>query len=65
MKCRLHLSLEVPAADTNAELSLFVQPFIDRFGYKKGGVMCPLYIAGLLGLGDRQSIEPMAARLAP
>jgi len=27
--------------------------------------MCPLYIAGLIGPGDRKSIEPMAARLAP
>ncbi len=42
-----------------------LQPFIDRFGHKKRGVMCPLYIAGLLGPGDRKSIEPMAARLAP
>ncbi|MBB5704366.1 SRSO17 transposase [Ochrobactrum daejeonense] len=52
-------------ADMDAELSLFLQPFIDRFGHKKRGVMCPLYIAGLLGPGDRKSIEPMAARLAP
>lgn len=24
--------------------------------------MCPLYIAGLIGLGDRKSVQPMAAR---
>jgi SRSO17 transposase len=24
--------------------------------------MCPLYVAGLIGLGDRKSIQPMAAR---
>ena len=52
-------------ADMGAELSLFLQPFIDRFGHKKRGAMCPLYIAGLLGPGDRKSIEPMATRLAP
>lgn len=52
-------------ADMDAELSLFLQPFIDRFGHKKRGAMCPLYIAGLLGPGDRKSIEPMATRLAP
>jgi SRSO17 transposase len=57
--------LEVPVADMDAELSLFLQPFIDRFGHKKRGAMCPLYIAGLLGPGDRKSIEPMATRLAP
>ena len=27
--------------------------------------MCSLYVSGLLGPGDRKSIEPMAARLAP
>jgi SRSO17 transposase len=27
--------------------------------------MCPLYVAGLIGPGERKSIEPMAARLAP
>ena len=27
--------------------------------------MCPLYVAGLIGPGDRKSIEPMAARFAP
>jgi SRSO17 transposase len=27
--------------------------------------MCPLYIAGLIGPGDRKSVQPMAARLAP
>lgn len=26
--------------------------------------MCPLYVAGLIGPGERKSIEPMAARLA-
>ena len=42
-------------ADMDAELSLFLQPFIDRFGHKKRGAMCPLYIAGRLGPGDRKS----------
>ena len=27
--------------------------------------MCPLYVAGLLGPGDRKSVQPMAERLAP
>jgi hypothetical protein len=26
--------------------------------------MCPAYIAGLIGLGDRKSVQPMAARAA-
>ncbi len=52
-------------ADMDADLSLFLQPFTDQFGHKKRGAMRPLYIAGLLGPGDRKSIEPMAARMAP
>jgi SRSO17 transposase len=27
--------------------------------------MCPIYVAGLIGPGERKSIEPMASRLAP
>jgi len=27
--------------------------------------MCPLYITGLIGPGDRKSVQPMAERLAP
>ncbi len=27
--------------------------------------MCPLYVAGLIGPGERKSIEPLAARMAP
>lgn len=52
-------------ADMGAELSLFLQTFTEHFGHKKRGAMYPLYIAGLLGPGDRKSIEPIAARLAP
>ena len=27
--------------------------------------MCPLYVAGLIGPGDRKSVGPMAERIAP
>jgi SRSO17 transposase len=27
--------------------------------------MCPLYVMGLIGPGDRKSVQPMAERLAP
>ena len=27
--------------------------------------MCPLYVSGLIGPGDRKSVQPMAARLSP
>lgn len=52
-------------SDLEREFSSFMQPFVDRLGHKRRRQMCPLYIAGLIGPGDRKSIEPMAARFAP
>jgi len=39
-------------------------PFLDRLGHKTRRRMCPLYVAGLIGPGDRKSVQPMAERLA-
>ena len=36
-----------------------------RLGHKARRRMCPLYVAGLIGPGDRKSVEPMASRWAP
>src|SRR5664279_5578793 len=47
------------------ELGRWLKPFLDRLGHKARRRMCPLYISGLIGPGDRKSVEPMAARLAP
>ena len=49
----------------NEELVQWLEPFLARLGHKKRRQMCPLYVAGLIGPGERKSIEPMAARLAP
>ena len=38
---------------------------LDRLGHKSRRRMCPLYVAGLIGPGDRKSVQPMAERLAP
>src|SRR6185312_15842063 len=38
--------------------------FLDRLGHKTRQRMCPLYVAGLIGPGDRKSVQPMAERLA-
>jgi SRSO17 transposase len=38
---------------------------MDRFGHKARWRMCPLYVAGLIGPGDRKSVGPMAERVAP
>jgi SRSO17 transposase len=52
-------------ADWNAALTDWLKPFVEKLGHKRRRQMCPLYVAGLIGPGDRKSIEPMAARLAP
>jgi SRSO17 transposase len=52
-------------ADWDAALTDWLKPFVERLGHKKRRQMCPLYVAGLIGPGERKSIEPMAARLAP
>jgi len=46
------------------ELGRFLKPFVDRLGHKARRQMCPLYVSGLIGPGDRKSIQPMAKRLA-
>ena len=48
-----------------AELRSWVTPFLDRLGHKARRRMLPLYVAGLIGPGDRKSIQPMAERMAP
>jgi SRSO17 transposase len=47
------------------ELEHWLRPFLDRLDHKARRRMCPLYVAGLIGPGDRKSVQPMAARLAP
>ena len=49
-------------ADWEAELDAFLRPFVEGLGHKRRREMCPVYIAGLIGPGDRKSIQPMAAR---
>ena len=52
-------------ADWNGDLERWLAPFLARLGHKARRRMCPLYVAGLIGPGDRKSVEPMAARWAP
>jgi len=51
-------------SDWKEELGRFLKPFLDRLGHKARRQMCPLYVSGLIGPGDRKSIQPMAERLA-
>src|SRR6266705_1536497 len=52
-------------SDWEGELGRWLKPFLDRLGHKARRQMCPLYVTGLIGPGDRKSIQPMAERLAP
>jgi SRSO17 transposase len=52
-------------SDWKDELGRWLKPFLDCLGHKARRQMCPLYVAGLIGPGDRKSVQPMAERLAP
>ncbi len=45
-----------------ADLEEWLAPFVSALGHKVRERLCPLYVAGLIGPGDRKSIQPMAAR---
>jgi SRSO17 transposase len=49
----------------NDEITQWLEPFVARLGHKRRRQMCPVYVAGLIGPGERKSVEPMAARLVP
>ena len=51
--------------DWTTELKRWLEPFLSRLAHKARRRMCPLYIAGLIGPGERKSIQPMAQWLVP
>ncbi len=46
--------------DWEIELARWLKPFLEQLGHKARRRMCPLYVAGLIGPGDRKSVQPMA-----
>jgi SRSO17 transposase len=48
--------------DWRNDLGEWLTPFVGALGHKTRGRMCPAYVAGLIGPGDRKSVQPMAAR---
>ena len=50
--------------DWQGELGRWLEPFLERLGHKARRLMCPLYVAGLIGPGDRKSVAPIAERFA-
>src|SRR5690349_7389540 len=49
--------------DIDADLDAWLEPFLHATGRKTRRKMAPLYVRGLLGGGERKSIQPMAERL--
>ena len=50
-------------ADWRAALEQWLEPFLARLPHRRRRAMCPLYVAGLIGPGERKSVQPMAERL--
>ncbi len=51
-------------SDWKGELERFLMPFLAQLGHKARRQVCPIYVSGLIGPGERKSIQPMAERLA-
>src|SRR5690349_24547026 len=47
------------------ELERWLEPFLARLGRKEQRRWAPFYVRGLILPGERKSVEPMAARVAP
>src|SRR3974390_2244137 len=45
-----------------SDLEGWLTPFLSALRHKARARMCPAYVAGLIGAGDRKSVQPMAAR---
>ncbi len=51
-----------PDVDWRAELDAWLAPFLARLGHPSRRAMCPAYVAGLIGPGERKSTAPLAER---
>ena len=45
------------------DLDRWLEPFLEVMGHKRRRSWAPLYLRGLMGPGERKSLQPMAARL--
>ena len=48
--------------DWRGDLEVWLAPFLTALRHKTRMRLCPAYVAGLIGPGDRKSVQPMAAR---
>lgn len=51
--------------EVDVALTDWLKPFVEKLGHRKRRQMCPVYVSGLIGPGERKSVGPMAERLAP
>ena len=51
------------AGDWQAKLERWPGSFLDALRHPARRAMCPLYVAGLIGPGERKSVAPMAERV--
>jgi SRSO17 transposase len=54
-----------PAQEWEEELGRWLEPFLARLRRKTQRHWAPFYLKGLILPGERKSVEPMAARVAP
>jgi len=52
----------VSVGDWRSDLELWLAPFLSRLGHPARRAMCPAYVAGLIGPGERKSVAPLAER---
>src|SRR4051812_20913578 len=53
------------AADWELAFTEWLKPFLEALGHKVRQRWAPVYVRGLLSPGERKSVQPMAARVAP
>ncbi len=58
-------SMTSTVTDWYDELLEWFSPFLDALGRSEQRHWAPIYVVGLLGPGDRKSVEPMAERVCP
>src|SRR5215211_7664767 len=56
-------ALMTDAADQVCDLETWLAPVLAAMGRKTRRTWAPLYLRGLLGPGERKSLQPMSARL--
>jgi SRSO17 transposase len=59
------MARQTTEADWEQEFARWLTPFLAALGHKARRHWAPVYLRGLLGPGERKSVQPMAARVAP